>query len=596
MSLSRPALGVFLAVLVTSAGASRAAAPPPKFRAVLRKLEQQISAARGLAFKKPVAARFIARPAGAVQGAQGYYSLKDKVLYVYDDVRDNYRRGVLIHEMVHALQDQHFGLAKLHAASYGSEAELAMAALVEGDATYTMIKVLEKEQPRVARMLDAPLEKADNLENAFLYAQGARYVQALHRSGGWAAVNARYALQRPRTTAAILHPEGAPTIDLGPGRSHGEFGIIRLLASHARTRPDAVRAAAGWRGDREIEAANGRAWLIAFAGTEQAKSFERALVRLRTAEGKRRPVVREPGRTEWRTRRGLRAVLRRGSRVLELTARDRKALDTLRDMVERPTLEIWSARDKRRLAFDELIDQLLKADIVCVGEKHDSDLHHRVQLQIIKALYARDPRLGVGMEMFQRPFQTALDRYLSGGDEETFLKDSEYRKRWGYDWSLYRPIVRFCLRKKVPVAALNLPDELRARIRQVGYDGLTADEKARVGPVDFHVKAHRAHHFESLAKMHGQAKVSAKTKERFYQVMTVWDDYMADSAARFQKERALRRLVLLAGSGHFLHGFGIPDRAAKRTGGKAVTVRVEVGGELEKLTAAPAADFVVVVR
>jgi len=70
----------------------------------LRRLEKEISAARGLAFKSPVAAKAIARPKGVAPGAQGYYSTTDKTLFVYDDIKDNYREGVLIHEMVHALQ------------------------------------------------------------------------------------------------------------------------------------------------------------------------------------------------------------------------------------------------------------------------------------------------------------------------------------------------------------------------------------------------------------------------------------------------------------------------------------------------------------
>ena len=56
----------------------------------------------------------------------------------------------------------------------------------------------------------------------------------------------------------------------------------------------------------------------------------------------------------------------------------------------------------------------VQADLVCIGESHDNELHHRVQLQIIKALFARDERLGVGLEMFQRPYQGVLDRYLRG--------------------------------------------------------------------------------------------------------------------------------------------------------------------------------------
>jgi hypothetical protein len=209
---------VLLAFLPFGARGVAPPAPPPAAKpvleATLRQLEKDITAVRGLAFKSPVVARVIARPAGTDPGDQGYYSTKDKALYVYDDLKGSYARGVLIHEMVHALQDQHFGLAKLHATTFGSDTELALAALVEGDANYTMIKVLEKDQPAVAHMLKVPLEKSRNLQRAFLYAEGARYVRALHQRGGWASVNFRYRF-RPQSTAAILHPEGVSTINLG---------------------------------------------------------------------------------------------------------------------------------------------------------------------------------------------------------------------------------------------------------------------------------------------------------------------------------------------------------------------------------------------
>jgi uncharacterized iron-regulated protein len=78
--------------------------------------------------------------------------------------------------------------------------------------------------------------------------------------------------------------------------------------------------------------------------------------------------------------------------------------------------------------------------------------------------------------------------------------------------------------------------------------------------------------------------------------MTSWDEYMADSAARFQKERGLRRMVVLAGSGHVERGFGIPDRAAKRTGGKAATVGIAVGADAAKVSKDPVVDFVVTVQ
>jgi uncharacterized iron-regulated protein len=606
MPFPHPRAAAFLLPAVVFAVALRLPAgdgtePPPAkdLEATLRKLETDIAEVRGLQFKSPVAAKIIARPGDAARKIQGYYDVKDKTLFVYDDVAGNYERGVLIHEMVHALQDQHFGLARLHPGSFDGDADLARAALIEGDATFTMIQLLQKEQPRVAAMLDVPLEKARDVQQAFLYSQGARYVKALKERGGWGAVNAAYNFP-PRSTAAVLHPEGVSAIDLGPGKTRGEFGLIRLLAERPQTAPLAVTAAAGWRGDRLIESGAAQAWVISFSTADGAGRCQSALAKLRREQNPDlKSVINEVGTCTWQDAKGgVVGVLARGHRVLELEAPDEAGYRALLDRVEGPLdLVVYSAKEQQPMTFDTMIDRLLGADLVCVGETHDSDLHHRVQLQIVKALYARDERLGVGMEMFQRPFQAAVDRYLAGEvSEDEFLKSSEYQKRWGYEWTLYRPIVEFCRRNGLPVAALNAPRELTRRISAVGFAGLNDDEKKQLGPIDFQVKEHRDYWYDRLAAMHGKTDVSAEQKERSYQVMTTWDDYMAASAAQFQQGRQLRRLVVLAGAGHIERGFGIPQRAARRTSGKAATVRIEINGDLEKLSADPAADFVVVVR
>ena len=261
------------------------------------------------------------------------------------------------------------------------------------------------------------------------------------------------------------------------------------------------------------------------------------------------------------------------------------------------SLQVYATRGQKLLGFGEMVDRLLQYDIICIGETHDSEPVHRVQLQIIKALYAQDERLGVGMEMFQRPFQKEIDRYFRDEiKEDEFLKATEYKARWGFDWSLYRPIVEFCRRNELPIAALNVPRELTRRLSKVGFCELTEDERKQLGTIDFQVPAHRDHWYELLPTLHGQKDASPEQKEKGYQVMAAWDEYMADSAALFQKERRLRRLVVLAGSGHIERGFGIPDRTVKRTGGKAATIRVAVGGDVEKLTKEETTDYVIVVR
>lgn len=590
---------VFLATTCANTRAEDSSERQQVLDASLRQLEKDIAAVRGLEFKSPVVARIIARPKDAGKQIQGFYSIKDKALFVYDDIKGSYERGVLIHEMVHALQDQHFGLKQLHQSAFNSDADLAMSALIEGDATYTMIEIVKKDQPRVTAMLDAPLEKARDIQNAFLYAQGARYVKALKERGGWAAVNRAYQFS-PRSTAAVLHPEGVSTIDLGPGATRGELGILRMFAAHPETAPLAVKAAAGWKADCEVLDGDSRRWVVAFATRDHALEFQQAMTKLKlTHQPDLKSFLDEPGANAWKNSKGaVHAVLTREDRVFVLQAPNEAGYKTLLDRLEGPpSLVIYDVRQKRKASFGEMVEQLLEADVVCIGEKHDSEPHHRVQLQIIRSLYARDERLGVGMEMFQRPFQNGIDAYFQGkSGEEEFLKATEYRQRWGFDWGLYRPIVEFCRKNSVPIAALNAPRELTSKVAKSGWQKLTDDERKQLGEIDFQVKEHRDYWFERLPKLHGKTNATEDEKERSYQVMTVWDGYMAASAAQFQQSRRVRRMVVLAGAGHVERGFGIPARMVKQTGGRFTVVRVESGGDLEKLSGDPAADFIVIVQ
>jgi hypothetical protein len=257
-----------LAALALALPALGAASPPltpqGRLEATVRQLEKEIEAVRGLKFKSPVIARVRPRPKGMSPRIQGYYSTKDEALVVFDDIKSSYRKGTLVHEMVHALQDQHFGLQKLHERAYSSDAEMARAALVEGDAVYTMILVLRKEQPNVGKMLASRLDNTKNLQATFVYAEGARWVRALHKRGGWAAVNARYRFP-PSSTLAILSPGSPPPLNLGSGKVLGAFGLLEKATGYPGTPGGGLKLAKAWRGDREVEVGKGRAWVVALA-------------------------------------------------------------------------------------------------------------------------------------------------------------------------------------------------------------------------------------------------------------------------------------------------------------------------------------------
>lgn len=126
----------------------------------------------------------------------------------------------------------------------------------------------------------------------------------------------------------------------------------------------------------------------------------------------------------------------------------------------------------------QLVAKLRKKRVVYLGERHDRYAHHLAQLAVIEGLYQSDPRLAIGMEMFQRPYQSALDDYIAGRiDEAQMLKQTQWYDRWQFDYRLYRPILQFAREKGIPVVALNLSKERVAEISEKGLQGVSKETR-----------------------------------------------------------------------------------------------------------------------
>ncbi len=215
--------------------------------------------------------------------------------------------------------------------------------------------------------------------------------------------------------------------------------------------------------------------------------------------------------------------------------------------------------------LDNVIKDAKDKRIIYVGEYHDQYAHHLVELQVLKDLYRKGEKLAVGMEMFQRPFQKVLDQYIAGAiDERSFLKQTEYFKRWGYDYSLYKPILDFARAEKIPVIALNVKKEITDKVAKNGMDSLTAEEKADIpAQLDFSDQDYR----ERLRDVFNRHKGSGdRSFDFFFQAQILWDESMAASVDEFLKKNPDYRVVVMAGGGHLAYGSGIPKRAFRRNG------------------------------
>ncbi|HTG17343.1 MAG TPA: hypothetical protein VK747_18980 [Blastocatellia bacterium] len=221
----------------------------------------------------------------------GYYEPKTREFYLAAWLPLADQKRVIAHELVHALQDQHFDLKRFDDWRKGdSDAELAAHALVEGEATLVMIEydfdqqglqldvaklgalaegLLEQDNDSDAKnypvLAGAPRVLKENLQFPYLY--GAGFVAAVLKGHSWQTLDDSYA-SLPASTEQIMHPDKflardnpvkieLPDLVAMLGKDwkqedadvNGEFGYQVVLAEFISKRK-AGTAAAGWGGDR----------------------------------------------------------------------------------------------------------------------------------------------------------------------------------------------------------------------------------------------------------------------------------------------------------------------------------------------------------
>lgn len=220
----------------------------------------------------------------------------------------------------------------------------------------------------------------------------------------------------------------------------------------------------------------------------------------------------------------------------------------------------------------QIINEIAKQRVVLIGEVHDRYDHHQLQLRIIQAMHAdalkHRQTLVIGMEFFQRPFQSVLDDYIARRiDEAEMLRRSEYFQRWRYDYRLYRPILRYARAQGLRIIALNASRELTNAVSLQGLHELPSDQRSQLPKDIDESDTEYRQRLREVFDQHRQFdsdKARERRFERFAEVQLSWDETMAETAAKALLANPHTRLALLAGAGHMIFRSGIPNRLQRR--------------------------------
>jgi uncharacterized iron-regulated protein len=267
------------------------------------------------------------------------------------------------------------------------------------------------------------------------------------------------------------------------------------------------------------------------------------------------------------------------------------------DIVARSALPLYALAGSERLDEPELWDRMSGYRVVCLGEQHDSPQHHYAQLRSTDELARRSAEkqqpFALGFEMFQAPYQAALTSYVAGeASEAQFLEDSQYRERWGFDFALYRPLLEAARERRLPALALNAPRELTRQISRNGLASLDASEQQQLPELDLSNAQHRAY-FDDAMKEHPMPE-GAPRLDDMYAVQVVWDETMAENAARWLRTAGpSSQLLIFAGSGH-CHQSAIPGRLGRRIGEPVLSTTAVLASKLSELEARDRYDWLLV--
>jgi hypothetical protein len=246
-------------------------------------------------------------------GVQGYYSAREEQIVIVSDAdRPAVDTETLVHELVHALQDQRFGLGY---DGTTTDAREAYESVIEGEAELVPERYFDRcdgdwscvrLDGETGDTDDTDLEAGIRLRILAPYVEGREFVEQIRQDGGWDAVDGLHD-RPPASSSQVIHPDSypdsEPTLPSFTDRSSdewrplgetaetsgtdtlGEAAIYAMLLHNDVVSVDEPLAyehpfSEGWAGDRlvpyEREGKTGYVWETAWETPEDAEQFASA--------------------------------------------------------------------------------------------------------------------------------------------------------------------------------------------------------------------------------------------------------------------------------------------------------------------------------
>lgn len=270
-----------------------------------------------------------------------------------------------------------------------------------------------------------------------------------------------------------------------------------------------------------------------------------------------------------------------------------------------PLVRLIDARDgqtRTPLCWSAALDALAESEFVFLGETHNDETTHRVELAVYRELVKRrSGKVVLALEMFERDVQPVLDAYLAGKiDEPTFWMKARV---WGNYRSGYRPLIEFAKKHKLPVVASNFPRPLLRTIAQEREAGWKKLKESSPHLVPQQVLAQSAAYWrrvDNAVRGHLEMmRLPTDPEARRFSTQSLWDNTMAESCVLAAKEHPGWLVLHINGGFHSAYHDGTVRQLKLRLPKaeiRTVALVPALNPESSELRGKPSADFVVFVE
>jgi len=190
---------------------------------------------------------------------------------------------------------------------------------------------------------------------------------------------------------------------------------------------------------------------------------------------------------------------------------------------------------------DALLEKLLPAQALLLGEQHDAAEHQALQKTTVEWLSRRGQLAAVVMEMADQGRDT--DGLPSNASEAQVREALGWNDDTGWPWPTYGPVVMAAVRAGVPVAGGNLP---RSGMRGAMQD-TALDRVLDAAGLEQQKTGIREGHCGLLP----ESQIAPMTR-----IQLARDRAMAGTLQ--ERARAGKTVLLIAGNGHVRQDIGVP--------------------------------------